>query len=108
LSIWNTSALVKRYVQEPGSAIVRAAFRRRRIATVRIAHAELAATIARLWRDDAISETVRERLIERIAGDFSMMDVVEVRRPLVESVIGLVRRSPLRGYDAVRGVMIGA
>jgi predicted nucleic acid-binding protein len=97
----DTSALVKRYVAEPGSAAVRPLFRSRAVATVRIAYAELAATLARLAREGALAETARTRIVGRLDRDFAAMTVVEVRATLVRRVPALVARCPLRGYDAV-------
>jgi predicted nucleic acid-binding protein len=97
----DTSALVKRYVQEPGSAAVRPLFRGNRVTTARIAHAEIAATLARLCRDGRLTDTARDRIFERLEADFSALSVVEIRTGLVRKVPSLVVRHPLRGYDAV-------
>ncbi len=97
----DTSALVKRYFAEPGSASVRRLFRGRQLATVRVAYAELAATIARLHREELVTHRARDRVFARMERDFSAIAVVEVRRALVQSVPELVIRQPLRGYDAV-------
>ena len=97
----DTSALVKRYVEEAGSASVRPLFRGRAVATVRIAYAELAATLARLTREEALDKGARDRIFARLDRDFADMTVIEVRPALVESIPALVTRRPLRGYDAV-------
>jgi predicted nucleic acid-binding protein len=97
----DTSALVKRYVTEPGSASVRPLFRSKRVATSRIAYAEIAATMARLVRDGALDETARDTVTARLDADFAVVTIVEVRAALVRGVPALVARRPLRGYDAV-------
>jgi predicted nucleic acid-binding protein len=98
----DTSALVKRYVREPGSATVRSLFRRKRsIAVSRIAYAELAAAVARAWRAGALDETERDDILRAAEQDFRTSEVVEVRAALVRRVPDLVVRAPLRGYDAV-------
>jgi predicted nucleic acid-binding protein len=97
----DTSALVKRYVEEPGSASVRALFRGKNIATARVAYAEIAATFARLCREDALDEENRDGIYKRVDADFTALIVVEIRAALVRGVPDLVRRHPLRGYDAV-------
>jgi predicted nucleic acid-binding protein len=51
---------------------------------------------------DAISEVDRERTFDQIADDLVEARIVEVRRPVVRLVRGLVTRWPLRGYDAVQ------
>jgi len=97
----DTSALVKRYVHEAGSASVRSLFRGRHVATVRVAYAELAATLARLVRLGHLDEDARDRVVARLDRDFAAMSVVEVRPGLLRGVPDLVARRPLRGYDAV-------
>ena len=97
----DTSALVKRYVDEAGSASVRSLFRGRQVATVRVAYAELAATFARLVREGHLDEDACDRIVARLDRDFAAMSVVEVRPALLRGVPGLVARRPLRGYDAV-------
>ena len=97
----DTSALVKRYVEEPGSASVRSLFRGKNVATARIAYAEIAATFARLCRDGALDEEDRDRVYERLDADFTALTVLEIRAAIVRRVPDLVTRRPLRGYDAV-------
>jgi predicted nucleic acid-binding protein len=97
----DTSALVKRYIKEAGSASVRSLFRSRSVATARIAYAEIAATLARLCRERRLDETARDRIYARLDGDFNVLSVVEVRAALVRAIPALVMRHPLRGYDAV-------
>jgi predicted nucleic acid-binding protein len=99
----DTSALVKRYLSEPGSAEVRSLFRRQRpIAVARIASAELAAAVARQHREGAVTEAIRDAILARLNRDFAQMTVVEVRAAMLSRVPGLVVRWPLRGYDAVQ------
>lgn len=99
----DTSALVKRYLTEPGSAEVRSLFRRKRpIAVARIASAELAAAVAHQQREGAVTETTRDAILARLNRDFAQMTVVEVRAAMLSRVPALVVRWPLRGYDAVQ------
>lgn len=103
--IWflDTSALVKRYINEPGSAEVRALFRRARtIAVARIASAELAAAVARQCREGLVSVSTRDAILDRIDRDLTHLTVVELRAPVLTRIPALVRRWPLRAYDAVQ------
>jgi predicted nucleic acid-binding protein len=102
IRFFDTSALAKRYISEPGSQQVRATLRAHPVTVARIAYAELAASVARACRLGAISETQRDAVLDRLAGDFSRLNVVEVRPALVGLVPELVVRHPLRGYDAVQ------
>lgn len=97
----DTSVLVKRYVEESGSAAIRPLFRGRTVATVRVAYAELAATLARLSRRGALDDAARDRIVGRLDHDFAAMTVVEIRPALMKRVPDLVARRPLRAYDAV-------
>jgi uncharacterized protein len=97
----DTSALVKRYVSEPGSTSVRPLFRTKDVATSRIAYAEIAATMSRLAREAALAESARDAILERLDADFAAITIVEIRAALMRRVSNLVARRPLRGYDAV-------
>ena len=99
---FDTSALAKRYVSEPGSLLVRSTLRSTPVSVARITYAELAASIARAWRLAAISEDQRDVILARLAGDFARLNIVEIRAQLVALVPDLVIRHPLRGYDAVQ------
>lgn len=98
----DTSALVKRYVKESGSASVLRLFRgKKNLATARIAYAEVSATMARLCRERLLDEAARDSIYARLDADFAALSVVEIRIPLVQLVPKLVKRHPLRGYDSV-------
>lgn len=81
---------------------MRALFRRKPVTVARIAYAELAATVARLWRAHALSIEERDAILARLDRDFTSMSVVEVRAALVDRIPVLVVRWPFRGYDAVQ------
>lgn len=97
----DTSALVKRYVAEPGSQAVRRTIGAKTVATSRVAYAELAATAARLAREGSIDLRGRDRILTRLEADFAAMTVVELRPVVLRKAAELVTRAPLRGYDAV-------
>jgi predicted nucleic acid-binding protein len=98
----DTSALVKRYIVEAGSEQVRRRFRSGTLAAARIAYAELAAALARRQRERDLTATLFESIMERLDEDFGKLVVVEIRPALIERVPDLVRKHPLRGYDAVQ------
>jgi uncharacterized protein len=98
----DTSAFVKRYVDEPGSTMVRALLRRSTAAACRITFAELSAAIARAAREGAIEARRRDAILARLEADFSKLVVVEVRRAMLAPVPSLVVNHALRGYDAVQ------
>ncbi|MGH7822031.1 MAG: type II toxin-antitoxin system VapC family toxin [Candidatus Binatia bacterium] len=100
----DSSALVKRYLSEPGSDLVRALFRKRsrRLAVSRIAYAEVVAAVARAWRERLVDDVARDKILDRIEKDFGTLEVIEVRRMIIERIPTLVLRQPLRAYDAVQ------
>ena len=89
----DTSALVKRYVTEPGSDQVRRLLRRKvEIAVARITEAEANAAIARAARMNVLTSDDRDRAFEQIAEDVVAAQVVELRRTTVSAVRDLVVR----------------
>ena len=100
----DTSALVKRFVSERGSAAVRSLFlRQRTIAVSRLAHPELVASIVRMWREGRLAKDRRDEILTEILNCIAGVDhVVEVRGPLLPRVTRLLLSRPLRAYDAVQ------
>jgi len=99
----DTSALIKRYVMEPGSEHVRLLLRRNvDVALARITEAEAYAAVARAVRMNVLTGEDRDRVLEQIAIDVAAARVVEIRRVVVSAVREIVARWPLRGYDAVQ------
>lgn len=99
----DTSVLTKRYAEETGSARVRELFRKRsRIVVSRVTFAEICAAVARKERDGEVSRPQADAVFARLADDFRALGVIEVRGAILDGVPDLVRRHPLRGYDAVQ------
>ncbi len=102
IHFFDTSALLKHYVREPGTQAVRAAVRARRPAVARITHVELGATFARLCRQGAVDETTRDVLFDRIDADFPTFEVVEWKSAVQRSARTLLSRHPLRALDVIQ------
>lgn len=102
IRFFDTSALVKRYVEEPGSAMVRAALRAHPVTVARVTLAEAAAATARAFRLGALTAEQRDAILSRLPLDFARLSVVEIRPALVARVPDLVARYPLRAYDAIQ------
>lgn len=102
IRFFDTSALVKRYLRERGSAAVRAALRRGSAAAARITYAELHCALARAAREGVISQDQRDAAQDQVDRDFDELTVVEIRPRLVLAVRSLALRYPLRAYDAVQ------
>lgn len=102
IEFFDTSALVKHYIREPGSTAVRTALRRKTPVVARIAHTELAWAFARLCREGSLDARARDGLLARIDADFATFDVVELRPAVSRTAAALVQRHPLRALDALQ------
>jgi uncharacterized protein len=99
---FDTSALAKGYMSEPGTTMVRATLRAHAAVVARVTYAELAAAVARASRMGAITEAQRDAVLARLTLDFSRLQVIELRASMLAIVPELVVRHPLRGYDAIQ------
>ncbi len=102
IEFFDTSALVKRYVREPGSDAVGRVVRGGHVAVARITQVELTATLARVWRETGMEVDVRDAMLDRVDADFRLFDVVEWRGALARSARPLLCRRSLRALDAVQ------
>jgi predicted nucleic acid-binding protein len=98
----DTSALVKLYFEEIGSAEVRkrvgsAAF----VATSRVAYVETLSGLARKTREGTVSSTDRSRALKVFHQDWKQFFVVEVSDPVCRRAGELVNAHPLRSLDAI-------
>jgi predicted nucleic acid-binding protein len=102
----DSSALVKRYVTEAGTAWVQAITHpstRNRLIIARITWVEVLSALARRQREGSLST-------EQIAGAISAFrydldtqcQIIQVDRALTEVVGQLVLKHPLRAYDAIQ------
>jgi predicted nucleic acid-binding protein len=102
----DSSGLVKRYVQETGTARVRRLTRRNPSTIIYIAHittVEVTCAIARRRKGRTISaakaSSILRRFDQHIAGRYT---VIEVTPTLLEQAKRLGRTHALRAYDAVQ------
>lgn len=100
----DSSALVKRYVAEPGSADVASAIERDAvIATSRLTIVEVRAALAAARRAGRFRRAAElAAVIAAFTRDWAGIIVVEVDASLCESAASLADRHGLRGYDAVQ------
>jgi uncharacterized protein len=94
--------LAKRYVQEPGSAMVRRQLRSGRVATSRLSAVEITSALARREREGAFSAAERDRAVTRLNADLIAYIVVEVTPALCSEAQALLLRHVLRSGDAVQ------
>ncbi len=102
----DSSAVVKHYVAESGSAWVDtlvhpdAGFT---IAIAQITVAEAAAALGSKLRAKAISSSEFELAVKNMLRDaFEAFNVVKISQPITQRAVDVIRRHPLRGYDAVQ------
>ncbi len=102
----DTSTVLKRYVQETGTAWVQALAApsaRHSLFVVRITLAESVAAITRRERGGSITSQDAATAVADFQLDFARQyRVVEVSAGLVAQAATLARRHALRGYDAVQ------
>ncbi len=101
----DSSALVKRYVNEIGSAWVQAICEPAANHIIVLAHiglAEIAAALGVKYRQNVLTTDVRDGLLRDLQRDGrDQYWLVDVEQNMVTDAIDLIRRQKLRGYDAV-------
>lgn len=98
----DTSALVKLYVDEEGSAFVRDSVdRASHVATSRVAYPEARSAIARRQAEHLFSPAVGRRVVAALDKDFLALVVVELVAGVATSAGELAARHAIRGFDAI-------
>jgi hypothetical protein len=102
----DTSALVKRYVEEVGSPWLRRLVARpvhQVVYTAALTEVEMCSALQRLVRERRIEASQAQRLTQRLVQHCThRYHLLRVTRPLVTQAGQLVERHPLRAYDAVQ------
>jgi predicted nucleic acid-binding protein len=102
----DSSALVKRYVPETGTAWIQAiadAATGNLLIISRITWVEVLSALARRQREGSLSATDVHLIIQRFRYDLNhQYQVVELDRTVMENAGQLVNQYPLRAYDAVQ------
>jgi predicted nucleic acid-binding protein len=98
----DTSALVKRYYTEKGSTGIHALFRPENVLiTSKVTYAELLAALADKRREKEITETNFAHAVESFQQEWKELVVAEVTEAVFSDLLALVKRHPLRGFDAI-------
>jgi len=97
----DTSALVKLYIEEAGSASMAKHARTSRLAASVLAYAEIYATFGRRLREDFLTPDEHGELVGRFERDWQSVIVVAFQPALAARIPQLVGDHPLRGADAV-------
>jgi predicted nucleic acid-binding protein len=98
----DTSALVKLYVEEKGSELVRHLVDEAvLVATSRIAYAEARAALARTWREGALSEEDYRQSTIYLRADWQAYFTLDLAESVVQVAGDLAERHRIRGFDAI-------
>jgi predicted nucleic acid-binding protein len=98
----DTSALVKLYVEEDGSSLVRKWIGDTdTVATSIIAYVEARAAFARRRREKRISSAAHAGIVKDFEADWDRYVVLEATQPLIKQAGKLAETHALRGYDAI-------
>lgn len=98
----DTSALIKRFVNEKGSPLVQSIVQRSGpIATAKITYAEIFAGLTRKLREGAILKSQYALAWRQFENDWQAYIRVELQDETLLLARNLIQRHPLRAYDAV-------
>ena len=102
----DSSALVKRYVAEVGSAWVRRMVARpvhQVLYTAALTQVEVLSALQRLVREGRVDLAQAQRLTQRVTHHFARRyQVLRITRTVVTQACAALERHPLRAYDAVQ------
>ena len=102
IGYFDASALVKRYVAESGSDIVRNLLGESLNCTSRLSEVEIASALVRRARDGSISEQDRDRALSALTRDLDALYVVEISAGIVTLARRLLLEHRLRASDAIQ------
>jgi predicted nucleic acid-binding protein len=93
---------VKRYVDEPGSAVVRRLLLGPALATSRLTEVEIASALARRAREEGLAAVDLRRALGALRRDVASIAVIEVDAQVTGEAISLLTRHRLRAGDSVQ------
>ena len=93
---------MKRYVDEKGSAGVRAILGRRPVATSRLSEVEVASALARRCREGTLAQRDLDRALSALHADIRAIALVELVAEVTQAAIGLLARHSLRTGDSIQ------
>ncbi|MFA4836319.1 MAG: type II toxin-antitoxin system VapC family toxin [Dehalococcoidia bacterium] len=99
----DTSALVKRYVEEKGSVVIGDIFNAgQRLLTSRVAYAESLAAFFRRWREGGILKEDLNSICQRFEWEWdARFDIIGLTDAVSRHIRELIGKYPLRGFDAI-------
>lgn len=98
----DTSALVKRYVEEKGTESVDALWAdSTAIATSVAAFAETISAFTRKQREGVISSKEYSKMVKKFKEDYEHLILIPIDNDLNIAIEKLLKKHPLRGFDAI-------
>lgn len=99
---WDTSALIKLYVQEIGTVDVDQLIKQADLSgTALICHVEIAATLAKLVRMKSLRQKIAQIAFQNFLSDWPTLIQIQINQPLLTQASTLAWSHGLRGYDAI-------
>ena len=99
---FDASALVKRYVREPGSDTVRRLLSSGTPASSRLSEVEVSSGIIRRAREGAFTTPRRDLILAALQRDMPALAMVEMIPEITAEARALLLRHPLRAADAIQ------
>ena len=98
---FDTSAVVKRYVLEPGSLQVRGLLRRHDFLSSAITPLEILSALGRRRRSGDLSEKSFTAAVRRVDNDRTRWELIELTAVVLNRAEGIIPRWPMRALDAL-------
>jgi uncharacterized protein len=102
VNYFDSSAIVKLFIVEPGTQRVHELFASdREFAVSRVGYAEVHAGFARRRRDGSLDSNAYEKIVQLFDAQWLLCARIDLRDDVLAMTRALVRRHPLRGFDAI-------
>ena len=99
---FDTSALVKLYVEEEGSKQVKDyAQKCSLVATSKVAYAESCSAFARAWREGVLETSSYREAVSNFKEEWPAFFVLDVSDSVLQRIDTLIDKYPLRAFDAL-------
>jgi len=98
---FDTSAVVKRYVLEPGSLQVRGWLRRHDFLSSAITPVEILSALGRRKQSGELSEKNFTAAIRRVGSDRTRWELIELGAVVLNRAEEIIQQGPMRALDAI-------
>ncbi len=99
---FDTSAFVKRYIEEPGSErVMEVCKNAEHLVVSLICLPEMISTLSRLVREGKLASDQYRQLKGRVLADFEDMEICDITPEIIGHTIRLLEKNPLRAMDAL-------